>query len=326
MPPTLPHRRFGRTNLHVSEVGLGGARLLGRRGDLPIEHGVATIRRALELGINYLDTAECYIGGRSEDIFGAALAGYPANHTHDQANSRPDSHPGNHPANYVLATKFGHRPKDFDWSRAAVVASVEESLRRLRRPHFDLLQIHTPAEPPLDAIFGPGGALDGMREVRDRGLCKWFGINGRHLDFLRRCVETDHFETLLVFQRFDLLEQSALPLLKEARAHDMGTILGSPLRLGLFGSARDELVGRLGDEDRRQLEALESLLSPHPGGVPAAAIRFALSPPEVSVILSGASSPEEIESAIHAALAPPLPPDLLNEIHHLGAGQERPLR
>src|SRR5689334_11631568 len=101
----LQTRRLGRTGLHVTEVGLGGAWLLGRRGDLPVADGVATIHHALGLGITYLDTAECYIGGRSEGIFGAALDGYQGQ--------------------YVLGTKFGHRPREFDWSRQAVIASVE---------------------------------------------------------------------------------------------------------------------------------------------------------------------------------------------------------
>jgi aryl-alcohol dehydrogenase-like predicted oxidoreductase len=128
-----------------------------------------------------------------------------------------------------------------------------------------------------------------------------------------------------VFQRFDLLEQSARPLLREARAHDMGVILGSPLRLGLFGSARDELLARCGEDDRRQVAALEALLGAEPGGVPGAAIRFALTPPEVSVVLSGAATPEEIESAVGAAAGPPLAKDLVDEVYRLGAGKERTL-
>ena len=298
-------RRLGRTGLEVSEIGLGGAWLLGRRGDRPLEHGVATIRRALDLGITYLDTAECYIGGRSEEVFGAALDGYAGP--------------------YVLGTKFGHRPQDFDWSRRAVVASVEGSLHRLRRASVDLLQVHTPAEPPLTTIFGPGGTLEGMEEVRQRGWCRSFGINGRDLEFLRRCVESDRFDTLLVFQRFDLLEQSALPLFREARAHDMGVVLGSPLRLGLFGSARDELLARYDDDDRRRVAALESLLADVPGGVPAAALRFALAPPEVSVVLSGAASPDEIESAAGAAGGAPLDAALVEAVYGIGAGKERAL-
>ena len=297
--------------MEISEIGMGGAWVLGRRGDQPVEHGVRTIRRALELGITYLDTAECYIGGRSEEVFGAALEGYEGR--------------------YVLATKCGHRvgsaaPRtaEFDWTRAAVLDSLHESLRRLSRSSVDVFQLHTPPEPPLEAIFGPGGALDGLRDARERGLVRWLGITGRDLDFLRRCVETDAFDTLIVFQRFDLLEQSTLPLVREARAHDMGIILGSPLRLGLFGSARDELLVRCTEEDRQQVAELDRLLGDEPGGVTASAIRFALSPEEVSVVLSGAASPEEIESAVGAADRP-LPRELAEEVYRLGAGKVRAL-
>jgi aryl-alcohol dehydrogenase-like predicted oxidoreductase len=126
---------------------MGGAWLLGRKNELPLEHGVATIRKALDLGITYLDTAECYIGGSSEEVFGAALEGYQGD--------------------YVLATKCGHRvgslaPRSapFDWSRQSVLDSLGASLNRLGRRSVDIFQLHTPEEPPLEAIFGPGGALE----------------------------------------------------------------------------------------------------------------------------------------------------------------------
>ena len=290
---------------------MGGAWLLGRRSDLPLEHGVATIRRALSLGITYLDTAECYIGGRSEEVFGAALDGYDGK--------------------YVLATKCGHRvgslaPRSapFDWTRASVLESLDVSLSRLGRTSVDVFQLHTPEEPPLAAIFGPGGALEGMREARERGLVRFLGITGRNLDFLKTCVESDAFDTMIVFQRFDLLEQSALPLFRAARDHDVGVILGSPLRLGLFGSARDELLARCSEEDQKQVAALDAALSGEPGGTTDSAIRFALSPDEVSVVLSGAASPDEIESAI-AAADRSLPAPLAEEIYRLGAGKVRAL-
>ena len=290
---------------------MGGAWLLGRNGELPIEHGIATIRRALELGITYLDTAECYIGGRSEEVFGAALEGYEGE--------------------YILATKCGHRvgslaPRSapFDWTRESVLESLSVSLSRLGRSSVDVFQLHTPEEPPLSAIFGPGGALEGMREARERGLVRFLGITGRDLDFLQRCVESGAFDTMIVFQRFDLLEQSALALFRAARAHDVGVILGSPLRLGLFGSAREELLARCSDDDRTHVAALDALLQDEPGGTTASAIRFALSPDSVSVVLSGAASPAEIESAA-AAADRPLPPALAEEIYRLGAGKVRAL-
>lgn len=206
----MQKRRLGRTGLWVSEIGLGGAWLLGRRGDAALEAGVATVHRALAIGVDYLDTAECYIGGRSEAVVGTALAG--------------------HPASPVVATKCGHRPAGFDFSRQAVVASARESLRILRRPTVDVFQLHTPPELPLARIMGPGGALEGLREVQEQGWCRFLGITGRDVDFLRRCIETDGFDTVLIFWRYDLVDQSASELFAEARAHDMGIKSNFPWR------------------------------------------------------------------------------------------------
>lgn len=274
-------RRLGRTGLEVGEIGLGGAWLLGRDGRAPVESGVATVRRALELGVTYIDTAECYIGGKSEAVIGKALDGVQTS--------------------AVVATKFGHRPADHDLSRDAVLASAEESLRLLRRPSMDIFQLHTPAEPPWERVFGPGGAVEGMIEARERGWCRFLGITGRDIDFLRRCIETDVFDTLLVFMRYDLLDQSASELFDEAHARDMGVIQASPLRMGLFGSARDSMEGGLQESERRQMEALDVLLADEPGGLSGAAMRFALSHPAVSVALSGATSAADIENIVEVS-------------------------
>ena len=292
----MPRRRLGRTGLSVSEIGLGGAGLLGRRADLPLEAGVATVRRALARGVNYIDTAECYIDGRSEEVVGAALEGYPGE--------------------CVVATKFGHRPPDFDYSRESVIASVQESRRLLRGRAIDILQLHTPGVPPLERVFGPGGVLEGMREARDRGWCRFLGITGNDLEFVRRCVDSDAFDTVLTFLCYDLLDQSGEPLLREARARDMGVILGSPLRMGLFGAARNEMLGHATEEQKRRLPRIEALVAGEPGGVTASAIRFALAAPEVAVVLSGACSPEDIDAVIEAA-ATPLRPELAQAVRRL---------
>jgi D-threo-aldose 1-dehydrogenase len=273
-------RRLGRTGLLVSEIGLGSAWLLGPQGDLPLEHGVAVVRRALALGITLLDTSECYIGGRSERVCGAALAGYPGE--------------------VLVSTKCGHRPLGFDWSRRSVVTSLESSLAVLALPAVHLFQLHTwmPEGLPLERVFGPGGALEGLREARDRGLCRALGITGQNLDFLRRCVESDAFDVLLLHDRYDLLEQSGGPLLREAAAHDMGVLLGSPLRVGLFGARRDAAIARYGPAERARVEALERTHAGEPGGVTGAAFRFVLRAPGVSAVLCGAATPAEVEAAV----------------------------
>lgn len=289
-------RRLGRTELHVSEIGLGGAWLLGQEGNRPLEHGVAIVHRALELGINYFDTAECYIGGRSEEILGKAL---------EERNE----------VCYV-ATKFGHRPTSFDFRRESVVASARESLRLLRRPRMDVFQLHTPAEPPWEMIFGEGGALDGMREVRDRGWTRFLGITGNNVDFLRRCLETNAFDTMLVFMRYDLLDQSGTTLLNEAKSCDVGVMVGSPLRMGLFGSVQASRRSHLSSEELRRLDALNALFEKEPGGLTGGAMRFVLASEAVSTALSGAASPQDIEEIIAFAQRP-LSPELVAAVQEI---------
>ena len=277
----IARRRLGRTGCEVAEIGLGGAWVLGRQGDRPFDEGVSLVRHALELGIDYLDTAECYVGGRSEEVFGAALEGW----------SRPA----------VVATKFGHRPADFDFSRDRVLESIAESRRLLGGRTIDLIQIHTPNEPAWEALFSSGGAIDGMWEARERGWVRWFGITGRDVPFLLRCVRTNLFDTALMFLRYDLIDQTGEQVLVEAHDRDMGFIAASPLRMGMLGSARDAMISRASEPERRRLEALDELLGPAPSALPEAAYRFVLARPEVSVMLAGVTSTEDLDSVVSAS-------------------------
>ena len=278
----LTKRRFGRTELMTTSIGLGGAWLMGRRGDQSLETGANIVRHALERGVNYIDTTECY--GESELAVGMALEGYEGD--------------------CILATKFGHVPQEFDFSRQAVLESVERSRKRLRYRPIDILQLHTPPEPLWESLWGAEGAVAGMKEARERGWCRYLGTTGRDVEFLRRCVETDVFDTMLVFWIYDLLDQSAATLLKEAKAHDMGVLLGSPLRMGLFGSARDESIPHLTPEEMKRFTDLEALFAKEEGGITAGALRFACASPYSDVVLSGAGSVAEVDSVLEMTSTP----------------------
>ena len=290
----IPRRRLGRTNLMVSEIGLGGAWLMGRQHDQPLESGAAIVRHALAQGINYVDTAECY--GESELAVGIGLEGYEGD--------------------CILATKFGHVPQEFDFSRQSVLESVQRSRERLRSRPIDLLQLHTPPEPDWERLNSPNGALAGMREAKERGWCRFLGTTGRDIDFLRRCLETDFFDTILVFFRYDLFEQSAEALLKEAHSQDVGVILGSPLRMGLFGAAREEQQSGLTDTEQKRLEALDTLFHNEPGGITAGAMGFVLHCAEASTVLTGAGSQAELNQTLEFA-ATPLRPEIAHAVQQL---------
>jgi aryl-alcohol dehydrogenase-like predicted oxidoreductase len=295
------YREFGPTGWRVSEIGLGGSWFYGRpeEGLLPPEHGIALVRRALELGVNYFDTAPLYGRGRSEEILGQALRDVREPH--------------------YLATKVGYYPEPFDYTRDTVWRGFEASLKRLGRDRVDLIQIHESEMAGWEGIFGPGRTMEALREIRDQGLATHIGITGSDLDLLARAVATGEFVSVITFLKYDLLTQAAKERLVPAAAeHGAAVIAASPLHAGLLGSKRDDWMagGRFRDEYGK-LERLEALLAEEEEPLPRLALRYLLSDPRVTVVLSGVRTVEELEASAAVSDGRPLDPDLISRIEAL---------
>jgi len=275
----VQYRRFGKTDWQVSEISMGGSWFYGRPeyGLLPVSHGVAMVERAFELGINYFDTAPLYGQGRSEKVLGHALKGV----------TEP----------YYLATKVGYHPSPYDYTRDTVWRGFEASLQRLQRDSVDLVQIHEAEQAGWDGIFGRGRTLDALREIREQGLAQHIGLTGSDLELMRDVLaECDDFVSVITFLKYDMLVQTAREiLLPTAAARDVAVILASPLHAGLLGSKRDAWMaqGRYADLYPK-LEKLEALLADEEGDMPDHGLRYLLSDPRVSVILTGAATNDEL--------------------------------
>ena len=276
----MRYRRFGKTDWQVSEIGLGGSWFYGRpeMGLKAVSHGVGVVERALELGVNYFDTAPLYGKGRSEEVLGHALKGV----TDD----------------YYLATKVGYFPEPFDYTRDTVWRGFEASLKRLQRDRVDLVQIHESEQAGWDGVFGKGRTLEALREIRDQGLATFIGLTGSDLVLMRDILkESDDFVSVITFCQYDLLVQEAKEVLVPAAAErDVAVIAASPLHGGLLGSKRDHWrqQGRFADLFERQ-EQVEELLQERDLDPVDAGLRYLLSDPRVSIILSGVDSVGELE-------------------------------
>jgi len=159
----IPMRTLGRTGLNVTAIGLGGYHAGYPEKE---EDSIAVIHRALDLGINFFDNADCYQEGRAEERMGKALEG------------RRDK--------IYLMTKVDDR--DAEGSRA----TLERSLRRLRTDHLDLWQFHAVMNlRELDQIFAPGGAMETAEKAKKEGKIRFIGVTGHydpavHLEALKR--------------------------------------------------------------------------------------------------------------------------------------------
>ena len=298
-------RVLGRTGLEVSALSLGGA-FVSRMGGLPTAESVAAIHRALDLGLNYIDTAPTYTD--SEEVLGRALEGVSAP--------------------YCISTKLGGRPKPFDpKDKALLRRSFEMSLRALRRDTIDILIIHEPDRPgqydwwdDYERFQGP--VLDLLAELKQEGLVRFIGLGGTTAYELARIAATGVFDVVLTAFNYSLLWREArIAVIPEAKRQNMGIVVGSPLQQGALSRRYDDEIDRgapwLSSPRRAQYRALYAYLDEIGIPLPELGLRCVLSDPDVSTVLTGARSVAEVEENVQAAEKGPLPTEILGRLQEI---------
>lgn len=304
--------RLGRTGLKVSRLCLG-CMSYGEpeRGNHPWTLGESQsrpfLKKALDLGINFFDTANIYSAGSSEEIVGRALTEYA------------------HRDDVVIATKVQGRmrpgPNGAGLSRKAILAEIDHSLKRLGTDHVDLYQIHrwdyaTPIEETLEALHDVVKAGK-ARYIGASSMFAWqfaqaLAISERH--GWVRFATMQPYVNLLYREE----EREMLPL---CRAEGIGVIPWSPLARGRLTrdwdsqSARAEtdefgrsLYAKTADADRKVVDALSAVAASR--GVPRAqvALAWVLHKPVISAPIIGATRLEQLDDAV-AALTLTLTPE-----------------
>ena len=319
----MEHRELGRTGLAVSLLGFG----CGNVGGLLVR-GTPAVReravaRAVELGVNYFDTAPLYGDGRSEEHLGQVLRAL-------------------RPAVYV-GTKVRLAPAELGNVPGAIARSLEASLRRLGLERVDLLQLHTPI---LASAGGRGvpvatvldAVLPTLVRLREQGKLRFLGVSALgESGAVHRALEARGLDTAQVC--YNLLNPSAgaaVPagfpaqdfggLLGRARAHGVGVIVVRALAGGALSGALErhpiavptlEPIASGPDyatdvERARRLDVL--VREGHAASVVEAALRFAAAGPGVSTVLVGCSSLAQLEEAAQALARGPLPPAALERL------------
>ncbi len=299
-------RTLGKTGLAVSEVALGG--LFVASFASPLERAKQTVSRALDLGINYIDTAPTY--GNSEEVLGACLA----------EEHRP----------LILSTKLGGRPQPFKpQDQECLMASVEESLRLLGRSRVDILMVHEPDRPGqydwwIDWEKVQGPVLDVLEELKARGTIRFTGVGGTTCHELAHVIGSGRFDVVLTAYNYSLLWREAdLEVIPTARDLGMGIILGSPLQQGALSRRYDDQIRSgaswLSKPRREQFRALYAYLDEIAMPIDEVGLRVVLSNPSVSTVLMGATAPEEVERSVNAAQKGPLPARIKARLDEIAA-------
>jgi len=298
-------RILGRTGIEVGVVGMGGL-FVSRYGGHDRDEARQAVHRALELGVNYVDTAPGYLD--SEAVLGYALAGAP----------RP----------YFLATKLGGRPQPFDpRDKDALRRSVEESLRLLNRDYIDVLLIHEPDRPGqydwwTDSERFHGPVSEVLDDLKAQGIIRFTGLGGTTAYELPYIIETGHYDVVLTAFNYSLLWREAIrEVLPAATRQGMGIIAGSPLQQGALARRYDDEIRSgarwLSAPRREQYRRLYAYLDEIALSLPEVALRFVLSNPAIHMTLMGARSVAEVEANVRAAEKGPLPADILAHLQEI---------
>lgn len=299
-------RLLGRTGTPASPITLGTSRLgVGTATGTPEDADAVALGTAMLHGPYALvDTSNEYAGGRSEAVLGRALA------TGGAAPGRS------------VITKTDREPGTGRFDRDRVRRSFEESCTRLGVDRIGLLHLHDPYSVTFEEATGPGGAVQGMLELRDEGLVDAIGIAAGRLDLVRRYVDTESFDAVLTHNRFTLVDRSAVPLLERSRELGLGVFNAAPFGGGLL--ARGARAGATYAYRPSPPELLdwvvraELVCARHGVELPTAALHFSLCSPLIDSTVVGISRVERIDELERLRRAA-VPDELWAELDALGA-------
>jgi aryl-alcohol dehydrogenase-like predicted oxidoreductase len=322
----MQYRELGRTGWKVSAISFGAWAIGGTWGPVEDQDSLAALHRAVDLGVNFFDTADVYGDGRSERLL-AKLK---------KERSEP----------LTIVTKAGRRldPHTADgYNRANLTAFVERSLKNLETDTLDLVQLHCP---PTEVYYRPEvfGVLDDLAQA---GKIRYYGVSVEKVEEALKAIEYPGVQSVQII--FNIFRQRPADLFfQEAQRRKVGILARLPLSSGMLAGKMtrsaafapdDHRAGNRNGEwfDRGEtfsgvdfetgLQAVEALRPLVPPGWTMAqfAMRWILMFDAVTCAIPGAKRPSQAEENIFAADLPPISPETMAQVQALYAARIRPL-
>ncbi|MDA1189539.1 MAG: aldo/keto reductase [Chloroflexi bacterium] len=291
-------RTLGKTGLQISRLGAGLAAIGEEESLENIEKVASVLNAALDGGITFFDTAECYFD--SEEMVGRTIS-----------NRRDE---------FTLATKCGHAEggQGTDaWGYDAITASIERSLKRLRTDRVDIVQLHSCE---ID-VLEKGDCIRALQNAKSSGKIRFIGYSGDN-DAAMWAVKSGHFDTLQT--SFSLADQRPRHgLLVEAKKRDMGVIAKRPIANGAWGVKQSPSLSLkfqkwYADEyfKRCQAMAAEGPLPWDSGDGILMALGFVFAHSEVDVAIVGTRNPDHMRNNIALLDELPIPQQAVQELRN----------
>jgi aryl-alcohol dehydrogenase-like predicted oxidoreductase len=321
----MEYRDLGQTGMRVSEISLGTWALGDGWGAVSEDDALGALNRAVDLGVNFLDTADVYGDGRSEKLIARLL------------KDRPNDE-------ILVATKAGrrldpHTPEGYDYDNLS--AFVERSLNNLGVEALDLLQLHC----PLTEVYRQDSTFEALDRLQEAGKLRNYGVSVEKVEEARMALDYPGVATVQII--FNVFRQKpAEEFFPIAEERNVGILARVPLASGLL-SGKMRADREFGEDDHRNfnreghafdrgetfsgvdfetgLLAAEELKELVPEGYTLAqfALRWILMYPAVSCAIPGGKNPSQVEDNVAAAEMPTLPDEVMDRAREIYDGHVR---
>lgn len=292
-------RRLGKTDLHLPILSFGASSLGQEFRSVKLDEALDSVRVALDLGMNLIDTSPFYGRGMSEVLLGVALKGVPRDR-------------------YLMCTKLGRYDlAHFDFSARRVAESIDVSLHRLGCGHLDIVLCHDIEFVPMQQIVDE--TIPAIRKAQQAGKVRYIGFSGYPQKIFRFICDQTDVDCVLSYNQYTLqntrFADETVPYLK---AKGVGVMNAGPFSARLLTNAPLPAWLKEPENVKAAARAAADLCARRGVDIAKLALQFSLANPDISTTIAGSANPQNIRNWAKWA-AEPIDPALLAEVQAIFA-------
>src|SRR6516165_7918753 len=289
----MQFRPLGRTGLQLSWLSFGASSLGAEFRPVDLNEAMRSVRVALDLGMNFIDTSPFYGRGLSECLLGPALRDVPRDRYH-------------------LGTKLGRYDlHHFDFSARRVVESIDVSLHRMATDHLDIILCHDIEFVDMKQIVDE--TLPALHKVRQQGKVRFIGVSGYPMNIFRYVLDRADLDVILSYNHYTLQNTMLADLVPYLKGKGVGVMNAAPFSARLLTNAPLPPWHKATPEVRAVARRAAERCAEQGVDIAQLALQFSIANPEMTTCITGSANPENVRKWVEWA-DQPIDQKLLQEV------------
>ncbi len=292
----MEKRRLGRTDIDVSVLSFGASSLGQEFRSVDLGEALKSVRVALDVGMNFIDTSPYYGRGMSEVLLGQVLPDIPR-------------------SSYYLGTKLGrYAPQHFDFSAKRVVESVDVSLERMKLEYLDIVLCHDLEYVEMSQIVEE--TLPALRKEVEKGKVRYVGVSGYPMKMFKYVLANAKVDVILTYNHYTLQNDMALELVPLCREKGVGLINAAPFSARLLANAPLPKWHKAPPHVRETAQRAAEHCAAAGSDIAKLALQFSIANPAFATCVTGSANPDRVAQWAEWA-AEPIDQTLLGEVQQI---------